>query len=365
MKKKILLATLLASLLSAATGADEIRADAPQHYTVVKGDTLWDIAARFLRDPWAWPAVWQANPAIHNPHLIYPGNVILLCTIDAGKVLAVDAGEGCAGVVRALHDAQVATVQGDGVVRLEPQIQDMDNSTVIPTLPLRTILPYLNEGRVVDSEDLRTAPYVVAGSDQRLLSGTGDSVFVRGTIPARSTAGYALYHPGGAYIDPDTGERLGVQADYVARVELGAKEESVTSARILSMKEVVRNDDRLLALPQQVVTAVFTPESSKTVKPGRVLRILGGVDHGGKYSVIVINRGERDGVHQGHVFALYRHGSVIDDPHDSQLLRLPRVYEGLAMAFRTFPSVSYLLVLKAHQPVIVGDDTQAPQSGDD
>lgn len=364
MKKKIALAALLAAVLAPAALADEIRADAPQHYTVVKGDTLWGIAARFLRDPWAWPAVWQANPAIHNPHLIYPGNVILLCSIDTGKVLAVDAGDGCAGVLHRLQATPANLAQDAGTIRLEPQIQDLDNSTVIPTIPLRAILPYLNEGRVVSSEDLRDAPYVLAGADQRLLSGTGDEVFLRGQASASET-GYALYHPGGVFVDPDTGERLGVQADFVGRVELGAKEKDVTRAKILSMKEVVRDDDRLLALPQQVVTAVFSPASSQGVKPGRVLRILGGVDHGGKYSVIVINRGERDGVRQGHVFSLYRHGSIVEDTHNSQLLRLPREYEGLAMAFRTFPTVSYLLILKAHRPIIVGDDTEVPQSGDD
>ncbi len=365
MKNKIALAVLLAAVLAPAVLAEEIRADAPQHYTVVKGDTLWDIAARFLRDPWAWPSVWQANPAIHNPHLIYPGNVILLCSIDTGgKVLAVDGGDGCAGVLRALQATPATLAQDDATIRLEPQIQDLDNSTVIPTIPLRVILPYLNEGRVVSSEALRDAPYVLAGADQRLLSGTGDEVFLRGHASA-SESGYALYHPGGVYVDPDTGERLGVQASFVGRVELGAKEADVTRARILNMKEVVRDDDRLLALPQQVVTAVFAPASSQGVKAGRVLRVLGGVDHGGKYSVIVINRGERAGVHQGHVFSLYRHGSIVEDSHDKQLLRLPREYEGLAMAFRTFPTVSYLLILKAHRPIVVGDDTAAPQAGDD
>ena len=90
MSRKIVI-FLVALLIGAVAGADEVqlRNDHPQTYTVQKGDTLWDIAGRFLTQPWQWPQIWQANPQIQNPNLIYPGDVIGLVYTDGKAGLRV------------------------------------------------------------------------------------------------------------------------------------------------------------------------------------------------------------------------------------------------------------------------------------
>ncbi len=366
MKMTMALPALLALSLSAValTPDEEVKDQAPDHYTVVKGDTLWDISARFLKDPWSWPAVWQANPQINNPHLIYPGNVILLCQIQGHKLLAVDPGGGCKVVEQNMQVASASTpVAGYGnTIRLEPKMTELASTTVIPTIPLSLILPYMNNSRVVSSEALKSAPYVLAGPENRLLAGTGDDVFVRGH--AKPDTSYSMYRAGGSYIDPDTNELLGYEADYVCDVVVKSQKNDIARVQVRRMAQDLRIDDRMLPVQQRVVTAVFNPVSSDKVKPGRVLRVLGGVDNGGKYSVIVVNRGERDGVKQGYVFSLYRHGSVVEDRRTTELVRLPDEFEGVSMVFRTFPTVSYALVLKAERSVQVGDDTKPPLSGD-
>ena len=76
--KKIILAaaaTLLATFGLQAQDA-RLKPDHPDTYTVQKGDTLWDISGHFLSQPWYWPEIWQVNPQVENPHLIYPGDRI-------------------------------------------------------------------------------------------------------------------------------------------------------------------------------------------------------------------------------------------------------------------------------------------------
>ncbi len=344
---------------------DEIRDQAPQRYTVQQGDTLWGIAGRFLKDPWSWPAVWQANPQIANPHLIYPGNVILLCTIEGEKVLAVDPGGGCDRIAQQWRDSNGKDRTAvNGVVHLEPEVQDLGSSNVIPTISLRSILPYLNQSRVVDADSLKQAPYVISGGEGHLLAGAGDQAYVRGKMNKGQV--YAVFRSAGEYIDPDTQEPLGEQADYVCNVDVvdTSTSHDINTVEVTRMRESLQINDRALPIQRRIVVPVYYPKAADKVKPGRVIRVLGGVMHAGQNDVIVINRGQREGMQPGHVVSLYRHGAVVEDRMTTELVRLPDEFEGVAMVFRIFNKTSYALVLKSVRPIKVGDDTKPPHSGD-
>jgi len=92
--RKSLFALLLVAggALQSAYAAVTLRQDHPESYTVVRGDTLWDISARFLSKPWEWPEIWQANPQIKNPHLIYPGDTLVLSYVDGQPRLQLNRG---------------------------------------------------------------------------------------------------------------------------------------------------------------------------------------------------------------------------------------------------------------------------------
>ena len=124
--------------------------DYPDRYVVVKGDTLWDIASRFLNDPWLWPQVWQINPKIRNPHLIYPGDVVVLYYVDGKPYLTL---EGVAGVV---PPKEIETV------KLSPQIRYDSLEKAIDTIPRSAIGPFLYRPRVVSKEEIDDAPYIVS-----------------------------------------------------------------------------------------------------------------------------------------------------------------------------------------------------------
>lgn len=367
--KKLLLGALIASSMAATMATAEdvtVKEGAPDRYTVVKGDTLWDISNRFLKDPWRWPEIWQANPQIQNPHLIYPGDNILLCMVNGQQVLAVDAGGGCAEVAQRVLEGKkpsTDTLDGGDTVKLRPQVRVEPLGVAVPALPLKEIQRYMTDSRVVSREELNKAPYVLAGNENRIIAGAGDTVFARGNIAEDNTT-YGIYRPGARYDDPDTGEVLGYEAEDVGTGKVLSRENDVATIEITRMAQDVRIEDRLLPSEQRRVTAMFYPKSPDAVKPGKVIRIMGGVDNAAKYGVIVLNRGERDGVQQGHVFALYRKAQSVRDRVSNEVVKLPAEKEGLAMVFRTFAKVSYALILKSERPVKVGDDARPPRSGD-
>lgn len=366
--KKHFLGILSACILAGSAYADSpaVKDTAPERYTVKKGDTLWDISSRYLNDAWRWPEIWQANQQIANPHLIYPGDVLVLCHIHGQTVLAKDAGGGCAEVETrmAAGPLPVVTAQANGDYKLHPQIREQELSVAIPAIPLQAIKRYLNDSRVVKLSELEKAPYVVAGADEHIIAGAGDHVYVRGKTLEDGGA-YGVYRAGTRYVDPDTQEILGYEATAIGGGKVTAVNAGVGTFEIgKTSDEEVRIEDKLLPYEERVVPSIFEPHNPAGVRPGRVIRVFGSIASAANNSVIVLSRGTMDGVRQGDTFALYQHGKTIVDRVSREAVRLPSERKGLAMVFRTFDRVSYALVLRGTGVISVGDEIRPPVSGD-
>lgn len=367
--KKLVLFALVSAMFSAPLQADvlatDVKESAPERYTVKKGDTLWDIANRYLKDAWRWPEIWQANQQVRNPHLIYPGDNLLLCHIEQRAVVAVDAGGGCEQVIANFNMMNKASVSGgSGNVKLIPEIKVEDLNLAIPAIPLKDIRAYLTDSRVFGADDFTKAPYVLSPGYKRVIAGgQGEIVYVRGKdIPLGETFG--LYRKGIRYDDPDTKEYLGFEGEDVANGRITAVQDDIATFEIARNTQEVRIGDRMFATEARAVTPIFYPSNPIGVKNGRIMRIMGSLGNGGLNSVIVLNRGERDGVKQGHTFALYQRGGVVSDRVKEELVRLPSERAGLAMVFRTFNKVSYAIILRAATTIKVGDEVRPPISGD-
>lgn len=367
--KKSLLGFASACLLAGVVHADDpvqVKPTAPEKYTVVQGDTLWGIAGRYLSDPWRWPEVWESNKQVYNPHLIFPGDVLLLCRIKDRTVVAVDQGGGCAEVAGRLAQGgglPTRTELSDGTIKLHPKVREMPLALAIPAIPLKDIQRYLNESRVVSAEILERAPYVVAGQDDRVITGAGDRVYVRNKNDLlRADGSYGLYRGGMVYRDPDSGEPLGLEAEDVGAGQLVSLTGQVGIFKVSRTTQEIRIGDKLLENESSQIASIFHPANPEKVAPGKIIRVFGSISSASQYSVIVINRGKQDGVVSGHTFALYRSGGVIRDQVANDALRLPAENAGLAMVFRTFDRVSYALVLSAAKPLRAGDEVRPPIS---
>ncbi|ABC26954.1 uncharacterized protein containing LysM domain [Hahella chejuensis KCTC 2396] len=332
---------VMLTLSQFALAAPELRDDHPDRYTVVKGDTLWDISSRFLRNPWYWPEIWYVNPQIENPHLIFPGDVLALVYID-GRPHVTIAQRGDIG----------------RTVKLSPKKRITPLESAIPAIPLEAIYPFLTDSRVVTEEELNQAPYVLLGKKGNLIVGAGDQVYARGD--AVLEASYGIYRRDDVYVDPDTKEFLGIQARSIAVGKIIAQEDDVQTVQIRRSNEEIRQGDRLLQEEDREINSTFYPSNPEGDIHGKMISVIDGVSQIGQYDVVVINRGEREGLKVGNVLAVYKAGEQVRDPYTKEILLLPSDRAGLLMVFRTFEKVSYGLILKAERPLAIMDEVRNP-----
>jgi hypothetical protein len=332
----LLLATLVCS---GALQAVELNENAPETYIVKKGDTLWDISGMFLDKPWLWPELWDVNPQIDNPHLIYPGDELYLVWVDGQPRMRVRRGD----------------------MKLSPTMRVSPLDLAIPAIPLDEIGAFLKRHRILGSGELNDSAYVVAGAQRHLISAPGDRVYGRGPFPDGERA-YGIYRAGEAYRDPITDELLGYQAQDIGSARLlSNNRDEVTELEVTRVTEEVRITDRMLPNEERVLDATFYPQAPAVeIEDGYMIAVDGGVTQIGSLDIVVLNRGEREGLAIGDVLAVYQAGELVFDEVARDNVRLPDVRAGLAMVFETAEKASYAVVLKASHPLKVGDKVKNP-----
>lgn len=401
MLNKILISCAIL-LFTISLNADEltVNPDHPEKYTVVKGDTLWDISARFLSQPWRWPEIWGVNPQIDNPHLIYPGDIVSLTYQDGKPVLSLDRGTG-----------QVVSGRN---VKLSPTIRSYENTDAIPTIPIDAIQQFLERPIVLDENEIEQWPYVVSSYDQHLIATTGNTIYVRGIPEDSNVARYSIYRKGKPYVNPKKSEQgknevLGYEAIYVGDATI-QKNGDPASAMITVVDREVLKGDRLLPQTDENISTEFIPRSTNSEMEGNILSVVDGVSQIGQYQVVVLNLGKEQGLEAGNVLGVYQSGYVVQDkigpniakseaqkaaelkeltengtiisklaygvgqavdsfnetfPHiankqaKTESVTLPEEYVGVIMVFRTFNKVSYALVMETQGPVHVLDTVRS------
>lgn len=318
------------------------KANAPERYTVVKGDTLWGIAERFTDSPWRWPELWQMNRAqIKNPHWIYPGDVIVL-------------------------DRSRGRLALEKTVRLEPRVRaEPTTEGAVPSIPANIIEPFLSRPLVIEPGGLDHAPHIIAAEDERVILGNGGVAYVRG-IGASNESTWWLYRPGKALVDPDTQLTLGYEAVYLGTARVTHRGEP-SKIVLTSVTREVGIGDRLL--PAGGLSIVnYAPHAPSAAIRGRVMAIYGGVGkvgEAGLHAVVTLNRGKADGLEMGNVLAVYGDTVTVADATlpkgaPEALVSVPGDRRGLVFVFRVFDRVSYALVMQALKPVREGDLVRTP-----
>src|SRR4051812_48328619 len=155
----------------------DLQADAPDKYTVVKGDTLWGISGKFLKDPWKWPQVWNLNrDQIKDPHWIYPGDVIKLDR--NGPSLSVNSRDGVGADGNVGPSGGTSAEAVANVVKLDPRIRTEPLEEAIPSIPGNAIGPFLTRPLIAEAGALQVAPQILAVEENRVLIGAGDAAYV-------------------------------------------------------------------------------------------------------------------------------------------------------------------------------------------
>lgn len=400
MRKLLSALTLSVFALSIPAWADdpEIKENAPDTYVVVKGDTLWDISGKFLKKPWRWPEIWQLNKeTIKNPHWIYPGDIIVLDRSGGKPRLVLIEGEG----------------HGLSTVKLSPNVREEKiESGAIPTIPISAIHAFLTEPRVVSKDALDDAPFILGSNDERVIFARGDDAYATGG-PAGVTR-WNILRPGKALKDPETGEVLGYEVEYVgdARTLSPGAPQKIRITR--TAQEALAKDKLVPAVESD--TFEYMPRAPETPVTGRIISAYGGSTDPGRYQTVVLNLGSNQGLQPGHVLAIYQTGKTIGlsqtelekmtwlnsrnsgvpeggawlytdvrclKDNDSKLtydqtvdlqtvtrvgclgqdddkVKLPDARNGLVMVYRVYDKVSYALVMQSDGPVFLLDTVKNP-----
>jgi len=376
----------------------DLAADAPSEYTVVKGDTLWGIAGRFLKDPWKWPHIWQMNQEqIKNPHLIYPGDVVRLDR-EALRLSIGGAGGGEGGAAGGMGGSSAEAAAN--VVKLDPRVRVEPLQTAIPSIPGSAIGPFLTQPVVVEVGGLDNAPSIISTQESRVVIGAGDTAYAD-RIGTDDGLNWQVFRQGVALEDPESGEILGYEAQYVgdARVQRFG---NPTTLQIVKARQEIHRGDRLMPAREAAYPS-YIPRAPDKPIVGAIMSVDGGVSELGQNQVISINRGARDGVEIGHVLATYRRGQVVSNygrsmdytgagrifsgldvkpvpvvpepPAPPQPagesgkvvgvamtgeVKLPDERNGLIFVFRVFDKMSYALVMRSLRPIYIGDVVRTP-----
>jgi LysM domain len=344
---RIISALILAVTAVCASAAEPLKLvdNPPDRHVVVRGDTLWGISGKFLKEPWRWPEVWNMNrEEIKNPHLIYPGQVVYLDR--SGKTPRLRLGK--------------PVKSRSGTDKLQPHVYSDPVQQAIPSIPPNQIEPFLSQPLVVEQGELDTVPRIVAGPEFRGMMGNGDQAFAT-AIPDASVVRWNVFRPGKPLIDPETGNTIGYEAFFLGNANLVQPGEPAALQITVAKEEIMRGDRLIPAPPVNIIS--YVPHRPDNQVAARVMTIYGGVSEGGRASIVSLNRGKNNGLEVGHVLALFRNrisSSIDEDTMRRVDTPIPEERYALVFVFRVFNGVSYALVLESSKPVTVGDYARNP-----
>ena len=343
--------------------------DAPQQYVVRKGDTLWDIAGVFLRDPWYWPEIWYVNPQVQNPHLIYPGDVLNLVYVDGKPRI---------------------TLGSEGALRLSPQVRSEPLKDAIRAIPYDLLMTFVGRPTLIERREIRDRPYIVGLRDRHMVGSTANELYASGLDEPPVGKRYSIVNVGDELRDPDDGDLLGYIGHYAATAEViqtsGAvvpgsdstrrmrRERELTHLRVVDTGREILQGDKLFPAEVDVGEdfVISAPANDEVI--GQIISIVDGVYVAGRYQVLAINRGKRHGLAPGNALGVFYRGEEVRDRFNRgntwmsyaasyDRVRLPDERSATVLLFRVYDRMSYGLVVESSQVIRRGDFVAHPRYG--
>jgi hypothetical protein len=312
----------------------------PDSYAVKEGDTLWDIASIFLEEPWRWPEIWEGNPDVEDPDLIYPGDILRLVESADGPRIVMERG-----------DRQT--------IKLSPTVRETPLLNPIPTIPRQALQGLLVENRIVDKASFEASPYILSSASDNLIMGAGHEVIVRGEWASDATA-YEIFRLGATYIG-DEGVLLGQEAIKLGALNVVSDEgEGLKRALIVQSSEELKAGDHLLPQEAARINLDYFPTTPDASLQGSIIGLLNNESQAAQFESTVLNLGQNDGLAEGDVLSIFREGDEVRDPVTRKDVRLPSTEIGMLLVYRVFERMSYGVILSLTQPSSVGDTIRTP-----
>lgn len=323
----------------------DLAPNAPERYTVKSGDTLWGLSSMYLTSPWRWPELWGMNKTqIGNPHLIYPGQVLVLTKRDGRATLSLASGDG-------------------GLEKLSPRARELDNlGGPIPAIPNHLLEPWLSQPLVLEAGAFDGAPRIIGTQEDRQYIGHGEIAYARGLDAAPSQA-YNVYRPLRPLFRVDDVRRskpIAYEAFYLGSANVKVLRPDVSTLVVESVKQEMGAGDRLVPITRQPIPS-YAPSLPAKDMAARVISISNGLRYGGGGDIVTLDAGTAQGLQVGSVVELMRDGETVRDrTAGGELVKLPDEHLGYAFVFRTFRDISYALIVRGQRGVEIGDHAVSP-----
>lgn len=326
----VILSVFLTVAGAFAQSESDLEPSHPQRYVVKEGDTLWDIANRFLLDPWRWPLIWRDNEQVENPHLIYPGDLLVVTS-----------------------DHRIKSV------RLEPKVHAEPLGRAIPTIPPHVIQPFLTGALIVEPGELEEAGHILSGVEDELILGKYTKFYARG-MEDTSAKEYRLFRIGKSLRHPESGDLLGIEGIHLGNARMDVEGGDVSKLQIISSTREIRPADRLMPITEEVPLPYYQPHAPAEQITGWIIHAPNGVNEVGQFDVVIITGGSDEGLEEGHVLKAMLHRGKRKDPVTGDEYEVPDEVSGLMMVFRVFDKLSYALIMESSRAIAIGDKYESP-----
>lgn len=346
--KRLLIATslLCASFSMAAT----LKPDAPQHYVVQPGDSLWDIAKKYTDDPWEWRQLWKNNPQISNPNRIYPGDEL---SVVNGKII----------YKRNFKGGSNNKAGGMRTVKLTPELREVPIELGLPVIAYEYLRGKFVDIEIVSSEELKALPYIVGFEDNRLTGYTNIKAFVKGDLTPGKT--YNVYergttHKGMKLDDIRKGKKkknieIGTELIKTGEVVVENSKDGISTVYIKNIINRGLSPSQLL-IEQSPISTIgnlyFEPKSAPQKTEAEVVATPGMLKSVAVGGNVVIDKGLDAALSPGDLLLAQQADIFKNDPmNPSQRIRIPGQAAGIIMIYKVFDRMSLGIVLESSKPI--------------
>jgi len=298
-------------------------------YIVKKGDTLWDIANYFFKDPQKWLSIWEQNLYITNPDLIYPGN-----EISFGAKKAPRTG-------------------GLSVERRQPQVHEMPAQRIENAIDRSIIVTALTRQDFIRPKAIDAAGYVLDSPEERINYGANDRIYMRLSTPAEEGSILDVFRTADPVRDPATGKLAGMLVKHLGQVQVTGQSKDITEGRVLRAFEEISRGDRLK--PARVIDTRLQPDYPTIPLAGNVMYIRNNAAEAGQNQIVGINLGKEEGVKPGTVLKVLKAGRTVKDKVSGKAVTLPEENIGQLVVLVPQSHASIALVSRSTYPINRGD----------
>lgn len=346
--KKIVLPFAVAMLVSAPLMAQEAgkepdKEEVGETYTVIKGDTLWDISGKLMKDPFKWPDIWEKNPKVKDPHWIYPGDVLIILPSGEIKKKVVEA------------PPPPEPVKEEPKVEAAPPVEEKAPEappTPIPVQIKKTLrYPGIDAIGFIVPDGSAPLGKIVGSKEEKVMQSYGDIVYINigEDKGAKKGERYTVYRKETPLYHPVTKKLVGHMVEILGVVEVETAHEKISEAKVAASYDVISKGD--LITKSEPIPSEIEVKKGEAPLEALVIANRNRTVEMAEGDIVFLDKGRRAGIEVGNPLTVYIPGKFLK----KEDLTLPSEDVGRLLVLSTQEDTAMALVVGSKKPFHIGD----------